>query len=262
MASPSISKPFPGRVLSAGSNGPDVVAIQQRLNTMGCGPIATDGAFGVQTAEAVQLFQARSQDQFGNSLQIDGRVGPTTWAALFGNSAVPSVATATSPVRAKVLEVAAAEVGTMEDPLGSNRGPKVDQYLRAAGLDPATGSYPWCAAFVYWCFQNAAAQLSVPNPAIKTASVHTLWAEAGAKGIDRISPEEVAQQPSLVEPGVVFVITTSATTGHVGFVKQVDGVILTTIEGNTNLGGSREGIGVFLRKSRHVDSINCGFVKY
>jgi hypothetical protein len=185
-----------------------------------------------------------------------------TWAALFGHAAVPSVTTATSALLAKVLEVAAAEVGTMEDPLGSNRGPKVDQYLRAAGLDPATGSFPWCAAFVYWCFQQATTQLGAVNPAIKTASVHTLWAEAGNKGIDRITPAEAAQQPSLVEPGVIFVITTSANTGHVGFVKQVDGVVLTTIEGNSNAGGSREGIGVFLRHSRRIDSINCGFVKY
>ena len=262
MAASSVSQPFPGHVVAVGSKGPDVAAIQQRLNILGCGPIATDGNFGVQTAEAIQLFQARSQDQFGNSLQIDGRVGPTTWAALFGHATVPSVTTTTSALGAKVLDVAAAEVGTMEDPLGSNRGPKVDQYIRASGLDPANGSYPWCAAFVYWCFEKASAQLGVPNPAIKTASVHTLWAEAGTKGVERISPEEVAQQPSLIEPGMVFVITTSAAAGHVGLVKQVDGVILTTIEGNTNLGGSREGIGVFLRKSRHVDSINCGFVKY
>ena len=37
---------------------------------------------------------------------------------------------------------------------------------------------------------------------------------------------------------------------------------LLTIEGNTNDGGSREGIGVFARHGRTIGSINRGFIEY
>ena len=37
---------------------------------------------------------------------------------------------------------------------------------------------------------------------------------------------------------------------------------LVTIEGNTNDGGSREGIGVFRRDKRKIGDINVGFLDY
>jgi hypothetical protein len=132
---------FPGRVISAGSKDrASVLAIQRRLNQVGCGPVAEDGVFGPETADAVELFQARSVDQHGSPLLVDGSVGPMTWAALFG--AVPAVETAETPLHTAVLEVAGSQVGVMEEPPGSNRGPKVDVYLRSVGINPAAGSSP------------------------------------------------------------------------------------------------------------------------
>ena len=69
----------------------------------------------------------------------------------------------------------------MEQPPGSNRGPKVDQYLTAVGLNPAGGSFAWCAAFVYWCFRKASEELGVPNPAVKTAGALDVWNWRGPK---------------------------------------------------------------------------------
>lgn len=49
---------YPGHVIKR--NEPDhalVKAVQQQLNLRGCGPIATDGTFGDDTTNAVQLFQ-------------------------------------------------------------------------------------------------------------------------------------------------------------------------------------------------------------
>jgi hypothetical protein len=60
----------------------------------------------------------------------------------------------------------------------------------------------------------------------------------------------------------VFVIRTGSEHGHMGLVEQIAGVGLTTIEGNTNLNGSPEGIGVFRRTGRTVSSINLGFIQY
>jgi peptidoglycan hydrolase-like protein with peptidoglycan-binding domain len=253
---------FPGTVLTPGSKGAAVLTVQQRLNKLGCGPIAEDGTFGAETQDAVELFQARSQDTSDAPLKIDGTVRPMTWAALFGAGTTPTNTTAPSQLLAAVLQFATGEVGTMEDPLGSNRGPRVDQYLRAVGLDPAAGSFPWCAAFIYFCFQQAANTLNVPNPAIKDAGVLDLWNRAGSQGIRRIAAPEAATTPSVVQPGCRFVITTDSGNGHTGLVEQVAGVRLTTIEGNTNLGGSPEGIGVFRRTGRTIATINRGFIQY
>jgi hypothetical protein len=44
---------------------------------------------------------------------------------------------------------------------------------------------------------------------------------------------------------MVFVLRTGGDTGHMGLIEKVQGSMLTTIEGNTNLNGSREGVGGF-----------------
>jgi hypothetical protein len=68
--------------------------------------------------------------------------------------------------------------------------------------------------------------------------------------------------PGLVQPGHIFVIDFGAGTGHTGLVLEVHGGKLLTIEGNTNDGGSREGIGVFERDGRKIAQINKGFIDY
>jgi peptidoglycan hydrolase-like protein with peptidoglycan-binding domain len=254
---------FPGRTISVGStDSASVRAIQVRLNRLGCGPVAEDGVFGAETLEAIELFQARSVDSRGLPLTIDGRVGPMTWAALFGNQTVAPIVEARSALLKEALRVAAAELGVMEDPLGSNSGPRINQYLASVGLNAADGSFPWCAAFIFWCFREASASLNVQNPAVRTAGALDTWNQAGIRGIRRIATAEASETPAVVQPGVVFVISTGGGNGHVGLVERVDGVVLTTIEGNTNEGGSREGIGVFRRSGRRLAQINRGFVDY
>jgi hypothetical protein len=255
--------PFPGQTLSAGSkDSANVLAIQKRLNTVGCGPVEEDGIFGPETLEAVQLFQARSVDQFGTPLKVDGRVGPMTWATLFAIEIQPQVVSSSSALLSQTLVKASQELGVREEPPGSNRGPRVDQYLRSVGLDPAQGSFAWCAAFVYFCFDQACMGLSMKNPVVRTAGVVEHWDLAGARGVHRLSADECQAEPSLVQPGMIFIITTGGGHGHTGLVEQVRGVVLTTIEGNTNEGGSREGIGVFRRTSRRISDMNRGFIDY
>jgi hypothetical protein len=85
----------------------------------------------------------------------------------------PEVATpgAFALLLAEALKVAVSQIGVMEQPPGSNRGPEVDRYLTAVGLDPTRGSFPWCAAFVFSCFDEAARALGRTNPVIRTAGV-------------------------------------------------------------------------------------------
>ncbi|MFB3812614.1 MAG: peptidoglycan-binding protein [Terriglobales bacterium] len=261
MGTPALGAPFPGRVLAVGQSGPAVLTIQKRLNRLGCGPIAEDSQFGPETQDAVELFQARSADHYGVPLRIDGRVGPLTWAALFA-APIEEVTTAASPLLAQAVLAAKNEIGVTEVPPGSNRGPRVDRYLRAVGLNPTTGHYSWCAAFVYWCFKEAASALKVKNPVIRTAGVLDHWIRAGTAGVHRLSCAECSDTPGLVKPGMIFVISTGSGNGHTGLVEAVRGNYLTTIEGNTNDNGSREGIGVFRRTTRKIPEINRGFVDY
>jgi hypothetical protein len=160
------------------------------------------------------------------------------------------------------LRIASAEIGVMEVPPGANRGPKVDGYLRAVRLDPAAGSFPWCAAFLYWCFERAGEELTRPNPLVRTAGVLDHWRKAQAQGVPRVLIADAVADPERVQPGQIFILATGGVTGHTGLVEEVANGRLTTIEGNTNDGGTREGIGVFRRRERKILEINRGFLDY
>jgi len=253
---------FPGRIIKRGDPDPAVVkTIQRQLNERGCGPIAVNGVFDETTEAAVKLFQARFPDVEGAPLVVDGKVGSITWAALFGAAPQPAAGTPTSPLMQKTLEIATSQIGVMEQPAGSNRGPQVDEYVRRVGLNPA-GKHPWCVAFLFFCVDEAAKSLGRNNPMIKTGGVLDHWARAGAQGIPRVTKAKAEQNPALVKPGHIFTIDTGGGQGHAGFVLQVTDGKLITVEGNTNDNGSREGIGVFRRQSRKIVSINKGFVDY
>jgi cell wall-associated NlpC family hydrolase len=76
---PTISVPaYPGGYLQIGSSGAAVTAIQQKLSVE---PVT--GYFGTITQAAVLTFQR------SNGLEVDGQVGPQTWAKIF-NVAVPT----------------------------------------------------------------------------------------------------------------------------------------------------------------------------
>lgn len=69
---------FPGLALRLGSTGANVMAIQQRLNSLGY-DVGVDGSFGPGLQKAVIAFQQKC------NLGADGVVGPGTWAALFNS---------------------------------------------------------------------------------------------------------------------------------------------------------------------------------
>ncbi|MDM0107956.1 peptidoglycan-binding protein [Variovorax sp. J22R24] len=255
---------FPGQIVKVGSPDAEVVRhIQRRLNALGCGPIPEDGVFDKQMQSAVKLFQARFPDVTGAPLEADGRVGSLTWGALFGAATVPSQATAPSPLAEAAIAFALTQVGVMEDPLGSNRGPEVDRYLKAVGLNPAAGSFAWCVAFTHFCYQAAAEQLGRANPHIRTAGVLDHWNKAGSSAnAVRVTKAKAIADPGLVQPGSLFIIDLGQGLGHSGMVIEVADGRLVTVEGNTNDNGSRNGIGVFKRNARKIAQINKGFIDY
>ena len=254
---------FPGVSLKLGLKNPSAAVrqVQEKLNAVGCGPVLVDGDYGPETKEAVELFQARATDGGGRPLSVDGTVGPLTWGALFGEASLPVAAAAPTALLAKVVETAGAEEGVMEEPPGSNRGPRVDQYIRAAGLNPASASFAWCACFVYWSFRESSRAMGVDNPMIKTAGVMDLWNKAGAAGVERLSAQQAQGEPKRIVPGLVFIMSFGGGKGHTGLVEKYEGGVLHTIEGNTNVAGGREGVGV-LRRRRPLSQVNTGFLRF
>ena len=77
------------------------------------------------------------------------------------------------------LQVAITQVGQTENPLGSNWGKPVQDYLKSVGIGfPAS----WCMAFVYWCVEES--KYRVPdgiggfkNPLVKTGGALRQWNE-------------------------------------------------------------------------------------
>lgn len=132
------------------------------------------------------------------------------------------------------LDIAIEEIGVHEQG-GNNRGARVEEYQAAAGAKPGD---PWCASFVYWCFERAARAPGVPNPLPRTPGVLSMWHRSPAPA-QRKSPTA----------GALFVQDKGHGLGHIGFVEGVGPDLIYTVEGNTNDGGSREGDAV-MRRSR------------
>ncbi|SFB75937.1 CHAP domain-containing protein [Polaromonas sp. OV174] len=259
---------YPGRVIKVGETDATVVkalknALNDALALHGAQAIELDPdnpLFGLRMKQAVQLFQTRNLDAQGQPLKADGAVGAITWAALFGQAQVPSAEAATDTFLAQVLQVAAQEEhkGVREIPKNSNRGPEVDAYLERAGV---SSGLSWCCAFVYWCFDQAALAQGRANPMFKTAGCLAHWNNAVKRGARRIPAADAVANPSLVQPGMVFIMDFGGGLGHTGFVERVEGGHIVTIEGNTDASMTREGGGVY-RLTRKLLSGNKGFIDY
>lgn len=107
-------------------------------------------------------------------------------------------------------------------------GPEINAWLANVGRRPGE---PWCAAWVYTMFEQAADSLGIMNPCPRTASALHLWSLA--------TPTQHAHAPA---PGRVFIMDHGHGLGHCGIVVDVndDGTV-TTIEGDTDASGSRTG---------------------
>lgn len=144
----------------------------------------------------------------------------------------------------RLAAVAEAEVGQREQ--GVNGGPRVRMYQSATWLAPA--AWPWCAAFVCWCYAEAQKLVPVPIDRPRTAGAWDFERWARESGANLLKPaRERARRGDIV----VF------TFSHIGIVVEDQvryGARLVTVEGNTNGDGEREGDGVY-RKHRKQSQV-------
>ncbi|MEJ7780792.1 MAG: hypothetical protein WKF68_14510 [Daejeonella sp.] len=194
----------------------------------------------------------------------------------------------TSSLQQKVRNIYTSQLGIREKQ--PNAGPAVEQYLRYVNLPKGN---PWCAAFVCWVYGQAGVgnprtgwspDLFPDSKVVwQRAESGKLKAESGKAHIfQQILTSEissklktnptVARQPAYrtgrLATGNRQLMEATPSTGdifglffaekgriaHVGFIDQWDGTWLTSVEGNTNFKGSREGDGVY-RKRRLVRSV-------
>lgn len=237
------------------NNRQDVLAVQKLLNVSSQRKsiprtrLDEDGLMGPCTAGAIAEFQ---QAMFGWK---DGIVDPNGQTLsklneLTGGARPPSgpPSGSNSKWAEETVKIALNEDGVREQPIGSNSGPRVDEYLASVGLNQPD---LWCMAFVYWCFQQGAGIAGVTNSLKKTASCSQLYSWASGNGKLVTTPQR----------GDIFLVRGGAngrTHQHTGIVTSVTGGSIATIEGNTNNDGSSNGIGVF-RRTR--TSVNLDFVR-
>ena len=128
-----------------------------------------------------------------------------------------------------LLFVAQNDLGTCENPRGSNSGVRVDQMLKNCGLD---SGYPWCAAAVVTWLLEATGGLSGIR---RSAGCDELMQQAQVYNALRTQPQ-VGDVFFRLNP------QNKADANHTGLVAEVfdDGDFL-ALAGNTNDEGSREG---------------------
>lgn len=150
----------------------------------------------------------------------------------------------------QIIVEAEKHIGVRE--VGHNDGPEVSAWLARVNRQPGA---PWCAAFAWCMLDDACRALGLTNPLKPVAGVHLLL---------RMAREQRAwtDDPG---PGYIFGIDhgvdklTNMRLGHCGIVVEVTPSGLTTVEGNTNEAGGREGNCVAI-KTRKLWACSLGFL--
>lgn len=155
----------------------------------------------------------------------------------------------------KLVQIASEEIGTKE--VGNtNCGPKVNKYKGATTLPPDQ-PWPWCAAFVCWVVRESMRVIGKSETATfkrpRTASAFNFinWS------LDQDNTTSTVTRclsKASIKSGDIVVFKFS----HIGIASSAcdpDGNF-STIEGNTDKAGSREGGGVYA-KTRNVSSVKA-----
>lgn len=208
--------------------------VKRRLRAHGFWPgvYPINNGFGRITRSWVMRFQK------ARGLEVDGVVGPQTIAALKAGKP--------SRERQRALKWANDAVGVVEQPPGSNSGPRISKWQREAGYAGGTPGVPYCACFVACGVQHAtrkrirARQLGGYCPSI------VAMAGSGSLGLRLVKLDNAL-------PGdlVFFDFPGGERHDHVGFfVKHNHDGTFSTIEANTspsNSGSQANGGGVYRR---------------
>jgi peptidoglycan hydrolase-like protein with peptidoglycan-binding domain len=224
-------------VVKKGSRGAVVTELQHILRELDYN-IPVTGIFDTATLKAVKSFQSRHLDKHNMPLEIDGEVGELTWWALqnprnvvqgvaIDYGVMPVKETGESAMGRAALQFAISELnnGAGEEG-GNNKGPWVKKYLQPTGL--AEGN-SWCAAFISWCFLQAAGDDKKKMPFKYTAGAKNIYNQLKQKSLiydaNRTTPL----------PGDIITwwrVSAASGFGHIAIVHHYGDGFLYTLEGN------------------------------
>lgn len=138
-----------------------------------------------------------------------------------------------------ILRVAAAEIGTKENPANSNRVKYNTEYY---GNDIASSKRAWCCAFIWWVFKHAGYS-SLFYDGKKCAGCTTLMNHYKEKG--------QLVNGTTYRPGdlALFQFDKDSAADHIGIIEKDNGDTVTTIEGNTSTASDDNG-GAVMRRTR------------
>ena len=135
-----------------------------------------------------------------------------------------------------LLNLARAELGTVESPANSNRVKYNTAYY---GREVSGSSYAWCAVFLWWLFREAGAS-ELYYGGGKTAYCPTLLSFHRGQWVTDYRPGDI----------IFFNFSGKSNAQHVGICESYDGTYITTIDGNTGTGDEAKG-GAVMRRNRH-----------
>lgn len=153
-----IELPYPGKIITMGSRGENVIRIQKRLIRLGYNvPGGADGQYGSGCREMIKKFQG------DNGLEIDGDVGEYTWNTLFPlqnqkeNSEWPRyyIAKGMSDSNVSIIQTRLSNLGYSIGPIDGIFGEKTEiaikdfQKTNHLDDDGIVGRATWNALFNY-----------------------------------------------------------------------------------------------------------------
>ena len=160
---------------------------------------------------------------------------------------------------ADLVGIAASQVGVGESPRGSNCGEALKKFFASDDYKPAgkDEGYAWCASFVCWCVQQwlalgAKSRFRIEAPRTARAFGFIDWART-QRAVQFITGHELTTNRYRPAPGDIVVFDFS----HVALCsKSAPKGYVTTIDGNTDPAGGREGYEVAI-KTRRISTVKC-----
>lgn len=228
-----------------GDSGRAVREVQEWLTLHKLG-VTVDGVFGPATEAAVKSYQSSV------NLEPTGVVDQATHESLVAPlaNALRAIANPRS-LSADILAYAEQHLAQRPREVGGpNAGPWVRTYMNG-NEGP---QWPWCAGFACFILRQAAAQAMLPlTPSF---SCDELGRDAMKRGTFLTGGPSF--KTAQLTPGAFFLVRRPLGQRgwhHTGIVIAVDQDSVTTIEGNTNEAGGREGFEVS-RRIRATDQLD------
>lgn len=156
------------------------------------------------------------------------------------------------PLREAIARIAESKIGVKESG-GNNKGKDLQPFFDADNYDPngsAPGDdgYAWCASFVCWCVMVAIAGRAITFQRPRTPSAFGFEAWSLAQD----NSTNTKRNPGTdIKRGDLVIFSFS----HIGIaVADATATHITTVDGNTNAAGSREG-NMVARKTRRLTQV-------